>query len=163
MILRWYWWRVNPYSEITGIGTCFIVANLMYFIKPDVTAADGTVTNYMAIRLMVTVAVVAVAWVTVTLITSRKPSPQTIEFYKKMRISGPGWRRLQKLTGVEPYPGEFKQSLIGWITCSVFLLAILLSIGKFLFLQWAWGIFYLVLAVVSGYILKKIMSKVQFI
>ncbi len=163
MILRWYWWRVNPYSEITGIGTCFIVANLMYFIKPDVTAADGTVTNYMAIRLMVTVAVVAVAWVSVTLITSRKPSPQTIEFYKKMRISGPGWRRLQKLTGVEPYPGEFKQSLIGWITCSVFLLAILLSIGKFLFHQWSWGIFYLALAIISGYILKKVMSKVQFL
>ena len=163
MILRWYWWRVNPYSEITGIGTCFIVANLMYFIRPDVTAADGTVTNYMAIRLMVTVAVVALVWISVTLITSRKPSPQTIEFYKKMRISGPGWRRLQKLTGVEPYPGEFKQSLIGWITCSVFLLAILLSIGKFLFHQWSWGTFYLVLALVSGYILKKIMSKVQFL
>ncbi|MHC4533568.1 MAG: sodium:solute symporter family protein [Planctomycetota bacterium] len=164
MILRWYWWRVNPLSEIWGIATCFTVSNLMYFILPNVVAADGTVTtDYFAYRLIVTVVVVAAVWVTVTLVTSRKPSKQTIEFYKKMRISGPGWRKVRQLTGIEPFAGEFRQNLIGWVSCSFFLLSILLSIGKFLFLQWTWGIFYLVLAVVSGYILKKVMSKVQFL
>lgn len=163
MILRWYWWRVNPYSEITGIATCFTVANLLYFIMPDVKAADGTVmADYFAYRLMITVGVVALAWVTVTLLTSRKPSPQTIKFYKKMRISGPGWKKLQRLTGVEPYPGEFRQNFIGWVSCSVFLLAILLSIGKFIFHEWTWAVSYLALAVVSGYILKKIISKIKF-
>ena len=163
MILRWYWWRVNPYSEIAGIATCFTVANLMYFILPNVvTEAGVTTTDYFSIRLIVTVVVVAVVWITVTLVTSRKPSKQTIEFYKKMRISGPGWKKVRQLTGVEPFPGEFRQNFIGWVSCSVFLLSILLSIGKFLFHQWAWGIFYLALAAVSGYILKKVMSKVKF-
>jgi SSS family solute:Na+ symporter len=162
MILRWYWWRVNPYSEICGIATCFTVANLMYWIVPDVKAADGTDINYMAIRLIVTVIAVAAVWVTVTLITSRKPSKQTIEFYKQMRISGPGWKKLRQLTGIEPFAGEFRQNLIGWVSCSFFLLSILLSIGKFLFHEWSWAVFYLVLAAVSGYILKKVLSKIRF-
>ena len=159
LIARWYWWRVNTYSEISAIVTSFITANLLAkWILPD---HDGQ--DLFAVRLVITIAVSAAVWITVTFLTSKKPSDKTIEFYRKMKIGGPGWKKVADLTGVQPITGEFKENVIAWLACTVLIMTLMLSIGKFLFHEFVWGTVYLVLAVLSGYLLTKIMSKMKFL
>ena len=115
-----------------------------------------------AVRLAITIVSVAVIWISVTLLTSRTPSAKTIEFYSKMKIGGPGWKRVSQVTGIQPIAGEFNENVVAWLACTVLIMALMLSIGYFLFHAFALGVIYLAAAVTSGFLLRKIMTKMQF-
>jgi SSS family solute:Na+ symporter len=157
MIARWYWWRVNAYSEISAMVTCFFVANGAAILLPSTENAD-----FFAVRLVITVTAVAAVWVLVTFLTSKQPDKTTIEFYTKMKIGGPGWKKVRQLTGIEPIAGEFKQSCVGWLSCTVFILGLMLSIGRFLFHQWLLGVVYLLISLIAGFVLKRVLSRIKF-
>ncbi len=157
MIARWYWWRVNPYSEIAAIVACLIIGNVVAIKLPSTDEAD-----LYSIRLLITTISVAVVWIAVTLLTSKEPGKQTIAFYSKMKISGPGWKKVRELAGIEARPGEFKENFIAWLSCIVLIFSLLLGTGKFIFHQWIGGLFYLGLAIVSGYVLKELIGKMKF-
>ncbi len=75
MILRWYWWRVNAWAEITAILTALVVGNVCEFQLTDPVDVEGVkVADWFGIRLLVTTVVTGVAWVSVALATSRMPS-----------------------------------------------------------------------------------------
>ena len=102
MIARWYWWRVNAWAEIAAIVTSLIVANALQLLLPNTPGAD-----LFAVRLALTIATVTVVWVVVALLTSpRTPSVHTIAFYSRMRIAGPGWKRVREMAGIDVEPGE---------------------------------------------------------
>ncbi len=157
MIARWYWWRVNAYSEISAIAASFVVGNLLEIFLPNTETTD-----LFAVRVAITIPVVTLIWITVTLLTSKEPMQQCITFYSKMKIGGPGWRRIREVTGIWPVKSEFKINFVAWISCSVFIYSVLLSCGKFIFHLWGTALVYFLVAATSGLILKKSMDKMRF-
>ncbi|HUT29260.1 MAG TPA: sodium:solute symporter family protein [Sedimentisphaerales bacterium] len=158
MIARWYWWRVNPYSEIAAIVASLIVANYLQIVLPSTPGAD-----LFAVRVVLTITVVTAVWVLVTFLTSKQtPDPHTLAFYTKMRIPGPGWKKVSRAAGVKPIAGEFTQNLIAWLLCVVFIFSATLGLGKFILLQWKWGLIYLVAAIVAGCALRRTMRSMSF-
>lgn len=158
MIARWYWWRVNAYSEISAIFATFIIANVLEKVLPNTDTAD-----LYSVRVVITTVSVTIIWLIVMFLTSRKePEPQVIEFYKKMKISGPGWEKLVKLTSIQPKIGEFKTNFTAWLSCTILLFALLLGVGKLLFHDWLSATIYFVIALASGCILKKVIAKISF-
>jgi SSS family solute:Na+ symporter len=157
MIARWYWWRVNTYSEIAAIVSSFIVGNFVA-IKFAGTADK----DLFAVRLVINMTITTICWVVVTFLTSKKPTSKAIEFYSKMRIAGPGWKAVSNITGVEPRKGEFKACFVAWITCVALLLSLLLAIGKFLFYEWAQGAACMVVFALSLVVLIKYVKKMSF-
>lgn len=93
MIARWYWWRVNPYSEIAAIATSFVVGNYLQIKYPSTLATD-----LFAVRVVIIMIVSTLVWVVVTYMTSKVPGKQITSFYLKMRIEGPGWGKVRSLT-----------------------------------------------------------------
>ena len=71
-ILRWYWWRINAWSEISAMIASFVAAVTLHFMGVD--AADTSSGDY-AIAMLISVAVATVTWVTVTLLTPPEPDP----------------------------------------------------------------------------------------
>lgn len=157
LIARWYWWRVNAYSEITAIVASFIVANYLQIKLPS---TEGT--DLFAVRVVISITVVTIAWVAVTLLTSKKPTKQTLAFYSQVKVGGPGWKKVRQLTGIQPITAQFKENFIAWLSCNFFLFSLLLGIGKFIFHDWVSGLIYMGIMMVSGYILKKYMGKMRF-
>ncbi|MHC4155414.1 MAG: sodium:solute symporter family protein [Planctomycetota bacterium] len=158
MIARWYWWRVNAYSEIAAIVTSLLVANYLQIALPSTPKTD-----WFAVRVVVTVAAVTLVWVTVTLLTSRKtPDQHTVAFYAKMRIPGPGWKKAAQMAGVEPIAGEFVRNLIAWLLCVVFIFSATLGLGKFILLQWKCGLVFVAAAIVAGCALRRTMRGMKF-
>ncbi|MDI6642391.1 MAG: sodium:proline symporter, partial [Elusimicrobiota bacterium] len=91
-LLRWYWWRINAWSEISAMATAFIVA----FVIFTFTEVRFPVT------LLYSVPITLVVWVTITLLTKPVQEEKLIEFYKKVRPGGPGWKRIAtKIPGCE--------------------------------------------------------------
>ncbi len=89
-ILRWFWWRINAWTEITGMVVSFIVA--VYF--QIVHQLLGFEPILPELQMLLGVAITTVAWVTVTLMTSPDPAPILRAFYRKVRPGGPGWRKV---------------------------------------------------------------------
>lgn len=87
-ILRWFWWRINPWSEITGMVASFLVA-LFFFLQNRFFGGSDLATWQ---QLVVGVGVTTVAWLTVTLLTSPSEETKLRSFYRLTRPSGPGWK-----------------------------------------------------------------------
>ncbi|ETX07365.1 MAG: hypothetical protein ETSY2_11640 [Candidatus Entotheonella gemina] len=156
MIARWYWWRVNAYSEIAALAASFVVGNAVELTLPSTDDAE-----LYGVRVMITVAVVTVVWVMVTLLTSKTPGHQTITFYTTLKIGGAGWKKIRELSGIQPIGGTFKDSVIGWGVSMVFLFSSLLGLGQLIFGAWGAASMLLAVAVGSGIMLKTYIGKIR--
>ena len=92
LIARWYWWRINIWSEFAAVATAAIVGNLAVVLLPDSASED-----WFAVRMLITTISTAVTVALVTFATSRgEPSAHVLDFYRKLRIHGRGWGRIRK-------------------------------------------------------------------
>ena len=125
MIARWYWWRVNPWSEISAIVASLIIANGLHFLIND--------KELFAVQLVVTVVSVSLVWIIVTLITSsQKPSSHLLQFYTKMKLPGHGWAKVRREAGIVEESNELRRSFWGWMNCIIFIYSATIGLGKLL-------------------------------
>ena len=156
LIARWYWWRINVWSEISALITAVIVGNAMMYILPD----EGDA-KWFAVRMLATTITTLVVCLVVTLITSSKtPTPKTIEFYSRLKIHGRGWKKVRDLTGIEPIAAGIKDNAIACVASIAFIYSLLLGIGNALFEDWQTFGYYLIVIVASGWVVKRKMPKV---
>jgi Na+/proline symporter len=126
-LLRWYWWRINAWSEIAamavsfGVAIGFFVAGRMGSVFPPNTA------------LLVTVFATTIAWVTTTLATRPESEATLVSFYRLIRPAGPGWRPIAAQAGVGPSPDSISTQLLGWVLGCTFVYATLFGFGSALY------------------------------
>ena len=77
-LLRWFWMRINAWSEITAMTVSFVVAVYLQLAKPEMLAWQ---------RLLVVMAITTVSWVTVTLLTPMTEAAKCAEFRARIRSS----------------------------------------------------------------------------
>ena len=153
-ILRWYWWRINAWSEISAMVASFIVSIAsFYFIKPRFADSDP---NATAIIMLVTVACSTVVWITVTMLT-RPESDATLDaFYLRVRPGGPGWATVSRRLGFgrEKIPGG-ALAWTNWIAGVVAVYATLFGIGKVIFGYTGEGVVMLSIAALAFYWISR--------
>src|SRR5947207_11518826 len=145
LILRWYWWRINAWSEISAMVASFIVSLLAFWlIAPRFAANDP---NAMAVVMLVTVACSTVVWLAVTLLTRPEPDAVLEAFYRRVRPGGPGWAKVSERLGLgrEPIPGG-ALAWTNWIAGIVAVYATLFGIGKLVFGYTGTGVVLLAIA-----------------
>lgn len=87
-ILRWFWWRINAYSEITGMVVSFALALLFEFVEMGLEDHH---------KLILSVGITTVCWVSVTLLT-RPTQPETLaKFYNSVTPYGRGWSKFKEM------------------------------------------------------------------
>jgi Na+/proline symporter len=121
LILRWYWWRVNAWSEITAM----VAPAIGFFYIKMFTAI---VFPYTLIYL---VALTTVCWLVVTMLTPPEPEAHLIAFYRRVRPGGPGWRPIAARAGGPP-PEPIAGLVVDWIAGWVLVYATLFGIGSFI-------------------------------
>ena len=89
-ILRWFWWRINAWSELAAMVVSFSVA-LVLFLQHRAAAQTGAPTLESWQELLIGVALTTVAWVGVTFLTRPTDERQLRSFYRRTRPGGPGW------------------------------------------------------------------------
>src|SRR5574338_856689 len=97
-LLRWYWWRINAWSEIAAMVSSFAVA-VAFFIagKAGVTIASHT-------SLLMTIGVTTIVWVAATYLTAPTDRKTLVEFYRLVRPAGAGWAPVRAEAGVGASP-----------------------------------------------------------
>ncbi|MGH7505081.1 MAG: sodium:solute symporter family protein, partial [Longimicrobiales bacterium] len=145
-ILRWYWWRINAWSEISAM-----IASFVFFVA--LTAGnvfDPTDTEDAALLTLVITILTTEVWIAVTYVTRPAPEETLIAFYRRVRPGGIGWRRVAATAGFphEPIAGG-ALSWVNWLAGVVSVYATLFGVGKILFGSPLEAIAYLLVAAVA--------------
>jgi SSS family solute:Na+ symporter len=152
-LLRWFWWRINAWSEIAAMASSFVVSVGFFVAQRLGMVIDASVV------LLLTIAVTTVTWVMATYVTKPTDSATLESFYRLVRPAGPGWRAVRERAGLAPSPDSLPHSLLGWVLGWVFIYAALFGSGSFLYGRWAQGTVWLVLFVASGAVLVRLLPR----
>ncbi len=152
-LLRWYWWRINAWSEVAAMVVSFVVA-IGFFIAGRTGNAFPSTTV-----LLVTVFATTVAWIGATLATRPEAESTLIEFYRLIRPAGPGWGPIPARAGVGPSPDSISLQLGGWVLGCTFVYATLFGFGSALYGHTAQMIVWGGVWVVSGGGLLAVLSR----
>lgn len=155
-ILRWFWWRINAWSEITAMISSGLISIL--FANEKIASAifnENFIEPYF--KLPVIVLITTIVWLIVTFATKPDDDQKLIEFYKKTRPGGPGWKRIVNLPDFKNEKGYNKTWAVprGILCMLVGCLAIysaLFSTGYFIY-----GELYLGLILLSSTIIFSIL------
>ena len=152
-LLRWFWWRINAWTEIAAMLTSFVLA-AGFFVA---TRRGGTIAPHVS--LLITVAVTTVVWLAVAYFTPPTDRATLVNFYRKVRPAGRGWDAVRREAGVGPSPDSLAHALLGWVLGCAFVYAALFGSGSFLYGEITQGVFWTVVFVVSGVWLVRILKR----
>jgi Na+/proline symporter len=148
-LLRWYWWRINAWSEITAMLVSFLVTVSIHLL-----GRAGWVTLSSDAALLWTVGVTTVAWLAATWLTPAVARPVLEAFVARVRPAGPGWRGF-RAAGVgrgDPLP----RALLSWSLGCMMVYAALFATGSLLYGMVGRGAVLAVVAVAAGVALARI-------
>ena len=166
-ILRWFWWRINAWSEITAMFASGIISILLKLtpLGPFLFNSDnGLFEDYMEYPFVVIVT--TCLWLIVTFITKPESDKVLINFYSKIRPGGPGWNKVLIKSNITKEKSENKaliDGLYAMIIGSVLIYSIMFSTGYLLYGEINLGLFFMVNSIIFGVLLvfkwRKIRTK----
>ena len=150
-ILRWYWWRVNAWSEVSAMTAALVVSlTLRAFIDSSTPAG-------FALSLIITTAATTVVWLAVTMLTRPEPRATLDAFYRKVRPAGPGWGVVARESGIEPVRGELGRNALAWVAGVVMVYSIMFATGSLIFHNTRHLIYFSIALVVSAIVVMRVM------
>jgi hypothetical protein len=152
-LLRWFWWRVNAWSEIAAMISSFVVAVGFHLMG----RAGHPVSS--PVMLLLSVAITTVVWITTAFLTEPTERRRLLDFYRLVRPAGPGWNDVRAEAGVGPSPDSLPQALLGWVMGIGFVYSALFGTGSFLYGRTSLGLFWLVIFIVTAIGLWRVVPR----
>ena len=166
-LLRWFWWRINTWSEISAMVISFLVAVYFGFLHTPL----GFTKWDPSAELVVGVAVTTVGWLVVTFLTPPVDTETLKDFHTRIQPLGKGWEAVVPRkrgpaqdgdvdTGQD---GELAAGLLSWFLGCVMVYAALFGTGFLLYGNMVWGLAGLILTAVAGWGVLKLLPRVGFL
>jgi Na+/proline symporter len=157
LLLRWFWWRINAWSEVSAI----ICADIFSIFLQAVLKWDSDRPLDFAYLMLVTVGITTLVWVVVTLITKPEPVETLVAFYRRVRPEGPGWTDVAARAELSASHAQGRLSLqfLNWILGVALIYGTLFGIGKLIFKEWVAGFAFLLVAIVAGILISRNLSQ----
>tara|TARA_B100000795_G_scaffold262413_1_gene240314 strand:- start:696 stop:2513 length:1818 start_codon:yes stop_codon:yes gene_type:complete len=169
-ILRWFWWRINAWSEISAMFASGIISLLLTIPTIDTylfNADNGVFPSWA--KLLIVVGVTTLAWLISTFATKPESEEVLINFYKKTQPGGPGWKTVIAKAKQNSIKIE-DESEAGWsvpsgilamlLGCAL-IYSILFSTGYWIYGETNLAIVTTISAIVSGFLLIKIWKRIS--
>ncbi len=151
LLLRWFWWRINAWSEITAL-----IAPLIIYPIARSFGLESPITLY-PIVLGTTI-----VWLIATFITAPTKKETLLNFYRKVHPGGIGWKKIAaELPDVKGDSG-FGHLFLDWIAGVVAVYSFLFGLGKLLFAQWGAAFLFLVIAAAAAWFIYYDLQKRGF-
>lgn len=148
-ILRWYWWRINAWSEISSMAAALVVSlSLRFFDVFDSSTPAG-----FAQTILTTVGVTTLVWLTATFVSKPEPIEKLSGFYRRVHPAGPGWRRVAEACDLPLRRSEIIPNLLNWALGVALVYAALFSIGELVFGHRGRALLFIVMAAICGSIM----------
>ncbi|MGB5358848.1 MAG: sodium:solute symporter family protein [Eudoraea sp.] len=168
-ILRWFWWRINAWSEITAMFASGIISIVLKLtaVGPFLFAADTGVfpdwSEYIFVVLATTI-----IWLAATFMTQPESKKVLRDFYIKIQPGGPGWEKVikdAKSDGVViSDPNEkwsVPQGISAMVLGCVLIYTCMFATGYWIYGETKLAIILTVIAIVSGVLLAKVWNRMK--
>ncbi|HET6935072.1 MAG TPA: sodium:proline symporter, partial [Candidatus Angelobacter sp.] len=146
-LLRWFWWRINAWSEISAMSVAAVVTLILHHKLPG----DNPVT--FAKSALITAFCTTVAWVVITFLTPAEPEQKLVQFYRRVHPTVYGWRRIAALVPEMSQVRDVGSNAFDWLMGCLLIYGSLFGIGKLIFGEWVFGSALLAIAAVAGYLI----------
>jgi solute:Na+ symporter, SSS family len=155
LLLRWYWWRINAWSEVSAMITAFVVSVLLQ----TVWGMNSDRPVEFAHIVLITVAITTAVWLAVTYLT-RPESDATLEaFYRRTRPSRTGWAPVAARAPDVRVSADGLANLVDWVAGCVLVYGTLFGVGKLLLHETPIGLGLLAVAAIAGWIIYRDLSR----
>jgi Na+/proline symporter len=149
LLFRWYWWRINAWSEVSAMIAAFLVSvTLQAGFHMD---TDKPVD--FAHIMLITVGITTVAWLTTTFLTKPEPNDTLISFYRRTRPSFLGWQPIARLAPDVKPSRDGLSNLLDWISGCVLIYGVLFGVGKLLLHETGIGLVLLAMGLLGGVVI----------
>ena len=142
-ILRWFWWRINAYTEIVAMISSLIIAVYFNFFDSNFEEWE---------KIIIGALLTTIVWVIATFITPPDDEKTLVDFVKKVNPGGPGWSKYTLNDSKEIWQLP-KGILLMFLGCST-VYSVLLGVGQLIYGNQL-GYFLILLSIISGFGLKK--------
>jgi len=131
-LVRWFWWRVNAWTEVVAMVSSFVVSVVLLILSKN----GYSMSTHIA--LIVTVAFTSVCWVVTAFVAPETDRHTLIEFYKKVRPFGPGWKKIRIEAGIPKEDtsithDNIPMALLGWVAGCATIWSSLFAVGNYLY------------------------------
>jgi Na+/proline symporter len=158
-ILRWFWWRINAYTELTGMIVSFVIALWFELVGP----ALGVAMPEGHWKLLLGVGITTAAWLLVTLLTPPEKDEVLTKFYAHVGPSAAGWKPvLDRNPQLKPEVGQLPFEILLMFVGCITVYAALFATGFWLYGQVSLGMVATVIAFLGGIYLFKQASTLRF-
>ncbi|MBI4445723.1 MAG: Na+:solute symporter [Acidobacteria bacterium] len=145
LILRWYWWRINAWSEIAATLAPFGA----YFFLREFTSVTFPVTLFYIVGFT------TATWLVVTFLTHPTDEEHLLRFFRRCRPGGIGWRQVAKRVPDMRLSDQFSRMFVNWLLSILLVYTFLFGTGKILVAEYAAGVAYFVTGLVAGAVLYR--------
>jgi hypothetical protein len=146
LILRWYWWRINAWSEVSAMASA-IVVSLALQLGFGYNTDDSI---QFAHLMLITVGITTVVWLLTTFLTQPEPTAKLEAFYRKVRPSVFGWGPIAKRAPDVPPSHDFGWNLLDWLCGCVLIYGTLFGTGKIILQETGLGAAFLACAAAAA-------------
>jgi len=164
-LLRFYWWRINAWSEFAAMASAFIT---LIVFRWGIYGSEAEFNQHGFEYMFISFFIVTAIWVTATLLTKPCDQQKLKTFYEKIRPAGPGWKPVSREISEQPDArpkDNLKVALVGWLASVAATLSALFGIGKLTLCDYQWGVFWLIIGVVTGVVtfwsVRKLTAEIQ--
>ena len=156
-LLRWFWWRVNAYSEITGMAVSFLLAIYFQWFHSDLTGIE--LASYE--KLLWSIFITTSSWILVTLLTKPSDNRILLEFYNRIKPYGIGWNGFLKSNNIKKTRNNEDSSMKDLLLMFLGIITVyfgLFGIGYFIYNKLLIGSIMIIISLISAYTTNYIMS-----
>ncbi|MBL6916072.1 MAG: Na+:solute symporter [Bacteroidetes bacterium] len=166
-LLRWFWWRINAWTEIVAMASATIMAFVLVLLVPDAWV-ETTLLDAAAVKLLIAVSFTSLVWIATTYLTKPESMETLIRFYQQVQPGGPGWKKVidaaekQDILFSEEQKGwDLPQSLLSVALGTLGIYAALFSTGNFIYGKWAWGLGLMFISLTSSFLVIRLWRQLK--
>ena len=154
LLLRWYWWRINAWSEISSMIAAFLVS--ISLTQAHFTGSDSVV---FAKTTMITAGVTTLVWIIITLLTRPEPEQLLVNFYRRVRPTVHGWKHIAMLAPEIQPVRDLRANFFDWIMGCALIYCAMFGIGELVLQEWLPGMILLICAGLAAYFIYASLSR----
>ena len=166
-LLRWFWWRINAWTEIVAMASATIMAFVLVLLVPDAWV-ETSLLDAAAVKLLIAVSFTSLIWIATTYLTKPESMETLIRFYEQVQPGGPGWKKVidaaekQDILFSEEQKGwDLPQSLLSVALGTLGIYAALFSTGNFIYGKWAWGLGLMFISLTSSFLVIRLWRQLK--
>ena len=166
-ILRWFWWRINAWSEIVAMFSSGIISLLFWRYEDVLFFSEQAIFPEWS-RFPLVVLITSVLWLTVTFLTPAEKTDTLIRFYEKTNPGGPGWRKVvqqaaKKGTDLVREEGKWTvpSGILAMLLGCVFVYSTMFATGNWIYGNYGLASGLTVTVIIAAWLLKRVWDSIK--